>query len=279
MTPADIARDMAEALGKVDRGIEASGRIERGAVLHKFVKDALSRYHASQEGAAQKARHLSTDESAMFDNALRASTKLIGVCVPVAAQKAGGGDDEILPCPFCGKPPETEPTNPKIEGDAWGAVYCANKECQAFDDGLGRSVRVDDGADVCDERGSKAYIAAAIKRWNARACATLGAAMPRVYFEHVLAILEAVEAAEGKIWQSDLEQTIAQTKAALTRQERPGVVTEEDIERHSRGYDPVAWKFVDEHCNDDPPHVAVPLTRKRLLDASTVAIAALRGVE
>ncbi len=69
---------------------------------------------------------------------------------------------EIKPCPFCGEIPFVGPTNPKIEGDAWGYVECRNPVCVISE------VQVKDGEDCCDERGTKAYQKAAIKRWNKR---------------------------------------------------------------------------------------------------------------
>lgn len=73
-----------------------------------------------------------------------------------------------LPCPFCGKEPATAPVNPKIEGDAWGSVRCINRRCPTYDEGYERGVIVMDGARTNDGRGSKAYIQAAIARWNRR---------------------------------------------------------------------------------------------------------------
>jgi transcription elongation factor Elf1 len=71
-----------------------------------------------------------------------------------------------LGCPFCGEQPELAPLNPVREGNAWGMVLCTNADCPA-------DVSVRDGIDVCDERGSDAYKAAAIKLWNKRATLTL----------------------------------------------------------------------------------------------------------
>jgi hypothetical protein len=73
------------------------------------------------------------------------------------------------PCPFCGKTPEVFPRDPKQEGNAWAAVQCMNHRCATYA-GLGNGgVQVRDGALQCDERGSDAYKAAAIRRWNKRA--------------------------------------------------------------------------------------------------------------
>lgn len=66
-----------------------------------------------------------------------------------------------LPCPFCGELPILVPTDPETEGSAWGQVRCVNTYCPA-------QPRVDDGANIADERGSKAYIRLAITRWNRR---------------------------------------------------------------------------------------------------------------
>lgn len=76
--------------------------------------------------------------------------------------------DEAKPCPFCGASPELRPKNPKQEGDAWAAIVCVNTECPTFSWVFNEGVRVDDGEDVADSRGSAAYVAAAIRRWNVR---------------------------------------------------------------------------------------------------------------
>lgn len=64
-------------------------------------------------------------------------------------------------CPFCGKKPKVMPSNPDMDGNAWGAVACTNKRCPA-------QPRVQDGCMVADDRGSGAYKDTAIKRWNKR---------------------------------------------------------------------------------------------------------------
>lgn len=69
--------------------------------------------------------------------------------------------ETIKTCPFCGEAPKVFPTEPKIEGDAWGAVRCRNWDCNAMPD-----VRF--GGLVSDDRGSDAYKALAIERWNTR---------------------------------------------------------------------------------------------------------------
>jgi hypothetical protein len=67
-----------------------------------------------------------------------------------------------LPCPFCGTMPEVGPKDPEKEGNAFGYVACRNREsCPA-------TPYVTDGELVADERGTKAYQAIAIKRWNTR---------------------------------------------------------------------------------------------------------------
>lgn len=65
------------------------------------------------------------------------------------------------PCPFCGKPPEVYPKRPEIEGNAFGQVRCEYSRCVA-------NPVVNDGAFSSDNRGSSAYQAAAIRRWNRR---------------------------------------------------------------------------------------------------------------
>lgn len=75
---------------------------------------------------------------------------------------------EILPCPFCGKKPDTFPKNPKVEGNAWGEVRCVNRRCATFSGRSEEAVAVGDGSLINDERGTEAYIRAAIKRWNRR---------------------------------------------------------------------------------------------------------------
>ena len=80
-----------------------------------------------------------------------------------------------LPCPFCGSDPRVFPqVDPERAGNAWGAVACVNPDCPTYLEhggfGLrGSGVHVYDGIDVADERGSEAYKAAAIRRWNRRA--------------------------------------------------------------------------------------------------------------
>lgn len=73
-----------------------------------------------------------------------------------------------LPCPFCGKTPIVEPTDPEHEGNAWGAVLCTAKSCPTYDSTYGYGVRVTDGARVNDDRGPDKYKEAAIRRWNRR---------------------------------------------------------------------------------------------------------------
>lgn len=73
-------------------------------------------------------------------------------------------NEQPLPCPFCGAVPEVWPLDPKREGNAWGEVVCCNPECHC-------RPRVGDGQLIGDERGSDAYKAAAIARWNQRAAA------------------------------------------------------------------------------------------------------------
>lgn len=70
--------------------------------------------------------------------------------------------DELIrprPCQFCGEIPLVQPENPDRDGDTWGMVSCINRDCPA-------QPRVLDGESVADNRGSGAYINAAIRRWN-----------------------------------------------------------------------------------------------------------------
>jgi hypothetical protein len=60
-------------------------------------------------------------------------------------------------CPLCGRSPVVEPTNPKRQGEAWGEVRCRQDD---------HCFTVSDGTDVADGRGSDAYKAMAIARWN-----------------------------------------------------------------------------------------------------------------
>jgi len=63
-----------------------------------------------------------------------------------------------VPC-RCGSIPILEPTNPKRDGNAWGAVICINPECPV-------KPCVEDGIQVVDDRGTAKYQEAAIIRWN-----------------------------------------------------------------------------------------------------------------
>lgn len=69
---------------------------------------------------------------------------------------------EPLHCPFCGGVPVVEPIEPELQGNAFGRVSCFNVKCPA-------QPTVDDGETVSDDRGSDAYKAIAIARWNRRA--------------------------------------------------------------------------------------------------------------
>jgi hypothetical protein len=82
--------------------------------------------------------------------------------------QSGEGEEETpRPCPFCGASPEVGPADPKREGDAWGYVQCVNPDCATFNSGLrGHGIRIEDGEDVADDRGSAAYIQCAVRRWN-----------------------------------------------------------------------------------------------------------------
>ena len=65
-------------------------------------------------------------------------------------------------CPFCGEAPSLSPDNPDLDGNAWGEVACLNDDCPA-------TPSVTDGESISDDRGSGAYIDAAIRLWNKRA--------------------------------------------------------------------------------------------------------------
>lgn len=67
-----------------------------------------------------------------------------------------------LPCPFCGALPALNPKDPAREGNAWGEVRCVNSQCLV-------KPKVDDNEIVADDRGTPAYIEAAILNWNKRA--------------------------------------------------------------------------------------------------------------
>lgn len=66
-----------------------------------------------------------------------------------------------LPCPFCGQIPWVVPSQPEIEGNAWGAVDCQNPSCRV-------NPTCSDGAKRADDRGSEAYKQLAIRNWNRR---------------------------------------------------------------------------------------------------------------
>lgn len=66
-----------------------------------------------------------------------------------------------LTCPFCRKEPKVMPSNPELDGDAWGEVRCVNRKCHA-------QPNVVDGSNVSDMRGPGAYKDMAIKKWNKR---------------------------------------------------------------------------------------------------------------
>jgi hypothetical protein len=72
------------------------------------------------------------------------------------------GQNELLPCPFCGNRPQVGPLNPANEGDCVGYVGCDNSACPA------RPI-VSHDIHVNDSRGTKAYQARAIVLWNQRA--------------------------------------------------------------------------------------------------------------
>lgn len=80
----------------------------------------------------------------------------------LSAQVEAGTPTEPRPCPFCGQQPEVRPTDPATEGNAWGEVCCINPACPT-------QPSVGDGRDINDDRGTRAYQAMAIQRWNRRA--------------------------------------------------------------------------------------------------------------
>jgi len=104
--------------------------------------------------------------------------------------------EKLLPCPFCGSTSlDILPENPDSEGDAWGAVQCVNFDCPTYDGFRGHGVRVGDGQDVSDERGSDAYKSQAIAAWNRRPPAPEGEAWRTVPREPTEAEIKAVQAA------------------------------------------------------------------------------------
>jgi hypothetical protein len=88
-----------------------------------------------------------------------------------------------LPCPFCGSSPEVFPDDPNKEGAAWARVACVNPACQS-------QPEVFDGEDVADSRGSDAYKALAITRWNARVTSPIFAEM-RDALEEMMRLYES----------------------------------------------------------------------------------------
>ena len=70
--------------------------------------------------------------------------------------------EAVKGCPFCGSVPAVRPSRPDVEGTCWAMVVCQAEECPS-------NPSVTDGIHVSDGRGSDAYKAAAIERWNRRA--------------------------------------------------------------------------------------------------------------
>jgi hypothetical protein len=64
-------------------------------------------------------------------------------------------------CPFCSEAPRLRPERPEVEGTCWAIVLCTNERCPA-------QPAIGDGIGVSDDRGSDAYKAAAVERWNRR---------------------------------------------------------------------------------------------------------------
>lgn len=75
---------------------------------------------------------------------------------------------DVRLCPFCGNLPHFCPKEPERDGNAWASVRCETKSCPTYNPQSGHGVEVTDGTDVSDERGTTAYMAAALKRWNKR---------------------------------------------------------------------------------------------------------------
>jgi hypothetical protein len=85
--------------------------------------------------------------------------------------------EKLLPCPFCGSTDlEILPEDPSRYGNDWGAVQCVSLDCPTYDGFRSHGVRVGDGQDVSDERGSDAYKSQAIAAWNRRTPAPEGEA-------------------------------------------------------------------------------------------------------
>jgi hypothetical protein len=98
--------------------------------------------------------------------------------------------EKLLPCPFCGSTDlEILPEDPSRDGNAWGAVQCVNVDCSTYDILKSHGVRVEDGQDVSDDRGSDAYKSAAIAAWNRRTPAPEGEAWRTVPVEPTEAML------------------------------------------------------------------------------------------
>jgi len=120
--------------------------------------------------------------------------------------------EKLLPCPFCGSTDlEILPEDPSRDGNAWGAVQCVNVDCSTYDILKRHGVRVRDGQDVSDERGSDAYKSAAIAAWNRRTPAPEGEAWRTVPVEPTEAMLKAGCAIPGvcletgrKMWRAML---------------------------------------------------------------------------
>jgi hypothetical protein len=64
-----------------------------------------------------------------------------------------------VPCPWCKHPPHVGPDDPATEGSCVGRVECLNFDCPV-------KPFVRDDILVNDDRGSDAYKARAVERWN-----------------------------------------------------------------------------------------------------------------
>ena len=137
----------------------------------------------------------------------------------------------LLPCPWCGGVPTVGPQFPERDGNAWGFVHCLNVDCPA-------QPHIEDGETIADERGSDAYKAAAIARWNTRAPIAEGiddsAWAAKILTAHNLWRRDA--GSDGEYPQqapADIGRAIDIAIESLSRQ---GGDSEPDDDWHLRGY-------------------------------------------